>query len=87
LSKNSGASTFRKPKGLSRPVAGKLYLYLYPEDENSVSLQNVVSYNMTQAYSNVLIRPYYATTILISKGLPVSAYIMIIITSYLSKRR
>ena len=28
LSRNSGASTFRNPKGLSRPVVGKLYLYL-----------------------------------------------------------
>jgi hypothetical protein len=28
LSRNSGASTFWNPKGLSRPVAGKLYLYL-----------------------------------------------------------
>jgi hypothetical protein len=27
LSRNSGASTSRNPKGLSRPVAGKLYLY------------------------------------------------------------
>jgi hypothetical protein len=25
LSRNSGASTSRNPKGLSRPVAGKLY--------------------------------------------------------------
>jgi hypothetical protein len=28
LSGNSGASTSWNPKGLSRPVAGKLYLYL-----------------------------------------------------------
>jgi hypothetical protein len=28
LSRNSGASTSRNPKHLSRPVAGKLYLYL-----------------------------------------------------------
>jgi hypothetical protein len=27
LSRNSGASTSRNPKGLSRPVAGKLYLF------------------------------------------------------------
>jgi hypothetical protein len=27
LSRNSGASTSWNPKGLSRPVAGKLYLY------------------------------------------------------------
>jgi hypothetical protein len=29
LSRNSGASTSRNPKGPSRPAAGKLYLYLY----------------------------------------------------------
>jgi hypothetical protein len=29
LSRNSGASTSWNPKGLSRPVAGKLYLYLF----------------------------------------------------------
>jgi hypothetical protein len=29
LSRNSGASTSRNPKGLSRPVTGTLYLYLY----------------------------------------------------------
>jgi hypothetical protein len=28
LSRNSGSSTFWNPKGLSRPVAGKLYIYL-----------------------------------------------------------
>jgi hypothetical protein len=28
LSRNSGASTFWNPKGLSRPVAGKLYLII-----------------------------------------------------------
>jgi hypothetical protein len=28
LSRNSGASTSRNPKGLSRPLAGRLYLYL-----------------------------------------------------------
>jgi hypothetical protein len=28
LSTNSGASASWNPKGLSRPVAGKLYLYL-----------------------------------------------------------
>ena len=33
LSRNSGASTSRKLKGLSRPVAGKLYLYLTPRYE------------------------------------------------------
>ena len=29
LPRNSGASTSRNPKGLYRPVAGKLYLYSY----------------------------------------------------------
>jgi hypothetical protein len=29
LSRNSGVSTSWNPKGISRPVAGKLYLFMY----------------------------------------------------------
>jgi hypothetical protein len=40
LSRNSGASASWNPKGLSRPVAGKLYLYLW---HNRCSFETLVS--------------------------------------------
>jgi hypothetical protein len=43
LSINSGASISRNPKGLSRPVAGKLYLKLFRQElKNPVSIQEVI---------------------------------------------
>jgi hypothetical protein len=39
--KNPEALTFRIPRGLLRPVAGKLYLYLYPKNIHS---KKAVSY-------------------------------------------
>jgi hypothetical protein len=38
LSRNSGASTSWNPKGLSRPVAGKLYLYVYIRTPSRLSI-------------------------------------------------
>jgi hypothetical protein len=49
LSRISGASTSRKLKGLSRPVVGKLYLYLTPRYErlNRPILDSVVVFVCT----------------------------------------
>jgi hypothetical protein len=45
LSTNSEASTFWNPKGLSRPVAGKLYLYLY---NNTIIITDISIYLIMQ---------------------------------------
>ena len=58
LSRNSGASTSWNPKGLSRPVTGKLYLYplyLYTKDLISVPSQErlFLGSNQIRALSHV----------------------------------
>ena len=46
LSRNLGASTSWNPQGLSRPVMGLLYLYLYHEPENLLPVCNFTRKNL-----------------------------------------